>query len=221
MNTLSQMKILHDEICHDRVLRLKRVLDVFISAVALALLLPLFPIIALAIKIDSRGPIFFKQMRIGLCMPMQTHVFQMIKFRTMVVDAEGKTGAVWAQKNDCRITRVGKVLRKTRLDELPQLVNVIMGDMSLIGPRPERPGFYNKLEDAIPYFAERTYGVLPGVTGLAQINQGYDTCIEDVRSKLGYDLSYALALTNPMSWAKMDLQIFWRTITVMLMGRGQ
>ncbi len=221
MSDLDKMKILQKDLCHNQVLRLKRVLDIVVAATALVLLLPIFPIVALAIKIDSRGPIFFRQMRIGLCMPMQTHVFQMIKFRTMVVDAESKTGAVWAQKNDNRITRVGNILRKTRLDELPQLINVILGDMSLIGPRPERPGFYNRLEDAIPFFAERTYGVPPGVTGLAQINQGYDTCIEDVRSKLGYDLSYALALTHPLSWAKMDMLIFWRTITVMVMGRGQ
>ena len=93
--------------------------------------------------------------------------------------------------------------------------------MSLIGPRPERPGFYDKLENEIPYFAERTYGVLPGITGLAQVNQGYDTCIEDVRSKLGFDLSYSLALQNALSWLRMDFYIMWKTVAVMVGGRGQ
>lgn len=199
----------------------KRIADIMISSVSLALLAPIFPLIALAIKLDSPGPIFFRQMRIGLCTPHQTHLFMMIKFRTMVVDAEKKSGAVWAKKNDTRITKMGNFLRKTRLDELPQLINVLRGDMSLIGPRPERPGFYDKLENEIPYFAERTYGVLPGITGLAQINQGYDTCIEDVRSKLGFDLSYSLSLRNTLTWIRMDIYIVWKTIMVMVTGRGQ
>jgi len=145
----------------------------------------------------------------------------MIKFRTMRSDAELKSGAVWATKSDPRITRVGHLLRKTRLDELPQFINVLRGEMSLIGPRPERPGFYHKLEIEIPFFADRTYGVMPGITGLAQVNQGYDTSIEDVRSKVGFDHRYALALDNPLSWIKMDLDITLRTVMVMLMGRGQ
>jgi lipopolysaccharide/colanic/teichoic acid biosynthesis glycosyltransferase len=145
----------------------------------------------------------------------------MIKFRTMVQDAEKASGAVLASKNDARITRVGKFLRKTRLDELPQLFNVLKGDMSMIGPRPERPEFYKKLERAIPYFAERTYGLLPGVTGLAQVNQGYDENIEDVRSKVGYDHRYALALTSVKGCLKMDLNIAWKTVMVMVLGRGQ
>ncbi|OUS32131.1 hypothetical protein A9Q99_01625 [Gammaproteobacteria bacterium 45_16_T64] len=201
--------------------RSKRCFDVMVSSISLILCLPIFPIIMLLIKLDSPGPIFFKQMRIGRAMPDHTALFQMIKFRTMVSDAEKKTGATWAKKNDPRITPFGRFMRKTRIDELPQFINVLIGDMSIIGPRPERPGFYQKLEDAIPFFAERTYGVSPGITGLAQVNQGYDTCIDDVRTKVGYDHSYALALSSTASWIKMDLTIVLRTIAVMVLGRGQ
>mgnify|MGYP006219068381 FL=1 len=147
--------------------------------------------------------------------------FEIIKFRTMYVDAETRTGAVWATENDPRITPVGRFLRKTRLDEIPQLFNVIRGDMSLIGPRPERPSFYNKLETAIPYFADRTYGVMPGITGLAQVNQGYDTCIDDVRRKVGFDHSYALSLRSLKSWILMDISIITKTLIVMVDGRGR
>ena len=201
-------------------LRSKRLIDIFGAMSGLAVSLPLFPFIALAIKLESKGPVFFKQLRIGKAMPDRTELFNMIKFRTMGVDAE-KNGAQWASKSDPRITRVGKFLRKTRLDELPQFINVLRGDMSLIGPRPERPGFYAKLEHAIPYFSERTYGVTPGITGLAQVLQGYDETIDDVRSKVGFDHSYAMALNTPANWLKMDLFIVFKTISVMVMGRGQ
>lgn len=199
----------------------KRFFDVTVASAALMILLPLFPFIGLAIKIESRGPAIFSQVRIGRCTASQTQFFTMYKFRSMVANAEKTTGATLATKNDARVTRVGKLLRKTRLDELPQLINVIRGDMSIVGPRPERPDFYGKLENAIPFFTERTYGVLPGITGLAQVHQGYDTCIEDVRSKVGYDHSYALALHNLGSWLKMDTWIMLKTITVMITGRGQ
>jgi lipopolysaccharide/colanic/teichoic acid biosynthesis glycosyltransferase len=148
-------------------------------------------------------------------------LFQMIKFRTMVADAEAKTGPVWAGKDDPRITRVGRFLRKTRLDELPQLWNVLKGEMSLIGPRPERPGICHRLEREIPFFAERTYGLAPGITGLAQVNQGYDETLDDVRSKVGYDHGYALALSNPVRWIITDLSIAFRTLSVMAGGRGR
>lgn len=200
---------------------MKKLCDISIAICGIAILMPLFPLIALAIKLSSKGPVIFKQMRIGLATPERTKLFYMYKFRTMAYDAEAKSGAVWASKNDPRITPIGRFLRKTRLDELPQLYNVLIGDMSIIGPRPERPGFYKKLEKAIPYFAERTYGVLPGITGLAQINQGYDTCLDDVRSKVAYDHCYALALHKPSSWIKMDLWIALHTIKVMVLGRGQ
>ena len=136
-------------------------------------------------------------------------------------DAEAKTGPVWAQKNDPRLTKVGIFLRKTRLDELPQFINVIQGDMSLIGPRPERPIISDKLETDIPFYTERTYGVMPGITGLAQVNQGYDEDLEDVRSKLAYDFAYSLSLTKPMQWLAMDTKIIFKTIMVMVLGRGQ
>lgn len=199
----------------------KRLSDLLLASIGLLLTLPLFPIIALAIKLNSPGPVFFKQLRIGKASADHIALFNMIKFRTMVNDAEKKSGATWAKKQDARITSVGLFLRKTRLDELPQFINVLSGEMSMIGPRPERPGFYQKLENNIPFFVERTYGVAPGITGLAQVNQGYDTCIEDVRSKVGFDHSYGLALSGFSSWIKMDISIFIKTIGVMLMGRGQ
>ncbi|MFO6424520.1 sugar transferase [Motilimonas sp. KMU-193] len=201
--------------------RCKRGFDLLIATTALTVLLPLFPFIALAIKLDSNGPVFFSQPRIGQAKAQQTCIFNMLKFRTMVADAERYSGAVWAQKADPRITRMGKFLRKTRLDELPQLINVLRGDMSLVGPRPERPGFYAKLEQAIPYFAERTYEVTPGITGLAQVNQGYDTCIEDVKSKVAFDHCYALSLSSPWRWLKADTAILLKTLVVMITGRGQ
>jgi lipopolysaccharide/colanic/teichoic acid biosynthesis glycosyltransferase len=199
----------------------KRTMDIMMATTGLLVTLPLFPLIAVAIKLESSGPVLFRQRRIGRAYPSYVEIFEMIKFRTMVQDAEKTSGVVWATKNDSRITRVGKFLRKTRLDELPQLFNVLKGDMSMIGPRPERPGLYDKLEHAIPYFAERTYGLLPGITGLAQVNQGYDETIEDVRSKVAYDHRYAIALTSVIDCLKMDLGIAFKTVMVMVMGRGQ
>lgn len=199
----------------------KRLSDLLLASTGLLITLPLFPLIALAIKLNSRGPVFFKQLRIGKAMPDRVALFEMIKFRTMVHGAERQSGATWATKNDSRITAVGLFLRKTRLDELPQFLNVLKGEMSIIGPRPERPGFYQQLESNIPFFVERTYGVAPGITGLAQVNQGYDTSIDDVRSKVGYDHGYGLALGGFVSWFKMDVSIALRTIAVMIMGRGQ
>ncbi|CAM2870061.1 MULTISPECIES: sugar transferase [Vibrio] len=199
----------------------KRIFDFLCAVIGLLMLSPILPAIALAIKIDSKGPIFYKQLRVGKSTPEQMMFFEIIKFRTMYVDAETRTGAVWATQNDPRITPVGRFLRKTRLDEIPQLFNVIRGDMSLIGPRPERPSFYNKLETAIPYFADRTYGVMPGITGLAQVNQGYDTCIDDVRRKVGFDHSYALSLRSLKSWILMDISIITKTLIVMVDGRGR
>lgn len=199
----------------------KRLSDIVFSVLALVLLLPLWPLIALAIKMDSKGPVFFSQLRVGNYNQDQAYLFNMIKFRSMRCDAEKKTGATWARKVDPRVTRVGNFLRKSRLDELPQLINVLKGDMSLIGPRPERPGFYQLLEDKIPFYAERTYGLRPGITGLAQVNQGYDSCIEDVRNKVAFDHSYALSMSNFSSWLKTDFEIACRTVWVMLRGRGQ
>ena len=204
-----------------KVVACKRAMDMILATIGLILFLPVLPFVALAIKVDSIGPVFFQQTRIGQTNGDHTHLFSMIKLRTMVNDAEKNTGAVWATKNDPRVTTVGMFLRKTRLDEFPQLINVLLGDMSLIGPRPERPGLYGKLEKEIPYFAERTYNVVPGITGLAQVSQGYDTCIEDVRSKLTFDHSYALNLSSLWLWLKMDVFISIKTLRIMMTAQGQ
>ncbi|MBV1920855.1 MAG: sugar transferase, partial [Pseudomonadales bacterium] len=201
--------------------KMKRVFDILLSTICLSLTLPFFPFIAILIKLDSSGPVFFTQLRIGQALPYKTELFNMIKFRTMVADAEKNCGAQWASKNDPRITPFGIFMRKTRIDELPQFFNVLLGHMSIIGPRPERPGFYKKLENEIPFFSDRTYGVMPGITGLAQVSQGYDTSIDDVRSKVGFDHSYALAISSLYGWIRMDVTIIIRTISVMLLGRGQ
>ncbi|MCG9554467.1 sugar transferase [Vibrio sp. Isolate31] len=204
-----------------KISRAKRIFDFVLSLIALILLGPVFPLIAMAIALTSRGPIFYRQLRVGKSTPEKMELFEIMKFRSMYEDAETRSGAVWATANDPRITPVGRFLRKTRLDELPQLFNVLKGDMSLIGPRPERPTFYTQLENEIPYFTERTYGVMPGITGLAQVNQGYDTCIDDVRRKVGFDHSYALSLCSVKSWIAADLRIITKTIVVMVDGRGR
>ncbi len=203
------------------VLIAKRVLDISAALLGLSIGLCLLPLLALLIKFDSKGPIFFSQLRVGQVTPDTSKMFAMYKFRTMRLDAEAATGAVLASKNDPRITHIGRFLRLTRLDEIPQLFNVLKGDMSLIGPRPERPDFYKKLEDAIPFFTERTWGLKPGITGLAQVNQGYDECIEDVRNKVSYDHAYALSLSSFSSWLRADINIVFKTVVVMVCGRGQ
>ncbi|EKZ9056817.1 sugar transferase [Vibrio vulnificus] len=203
------------------IFRAKRLFDLVFASLALLVTLPLFPLIALAIKATSKGNIIYKQLRVGRSTPEKMELFEIMKFRTMYCDAESRSGAVWATENDPRITPVGRFLRKTRLDELPQLFNVLKGEMSLIGPRPERPDFYQRLEQEIPYFADRTYGILPGITGLAQINQGYDTSIEDVRRKVGFDHSYALSLNSFSNWLQTDIAIIVKTIIVMVDGRGR
>lgn len=199
----------------------KRLADIAIAAVALLLTAPLWPLIALGIKLTSPGPVIFRQLRIGRALPDRTEIFRMMKFRTMYQDAEARSGAVWATRNDPRITPFGLFLRKTRLDEIPQLINVLRGDMAIVGPRPERPGFYRKLEQAIPYFAERTIGLRPGITGLAQVNQGYDTSLDDVRRKVAFDHAYGIRMARLRSWLMLDAGIMLRTLAVMATGRGQ
>ena len=199
----------------------KRAFDICAALGGLAVLALLFPLLAILIKLDSPGPVLFKQTRVGLSTPYFSSFFQMYKFRTMVQDAEKMTGAVWAQKNDPRITRMGRFMRKTRLDELPQFWNVLIGDMSLIGPRPERPELYGKLTREVPFFAERNYGVRPGITGPAQIHNGYDESIDDVRNKVGYDHSYALSLSGFKNWIMGDALIIYQTIGVVIGRRGQ
>ncbi|WP_073604184.1 sugar transferase [Vibrio aerogenes] len=199
----------------------KRSIDILGALAGLIVLSPVLPIVALAIKATSPGPVIYRQWRVGKSTPEQVNLFEMFKFRTMVQNAEVQSGAVWATENDPRITRIGRFLRKTRLDEIPQLVNVLKGEMSLIGPRPERPAFYSNLEEKIPFFTERTYGILPGITGLAQISQGYDTCIDDVRRKVAFDHSYSLSMYSFKSWLLMDMKIIGKTLLVMVCGKGQ
>jgi len=165
--------------------------------------------------------VFFRQLRIGRSHASHTELFFMIKFRTMRADAEAGTGPVWCGKADSRITRSGNFLRKTRLDELPQFLNVLKGEMSLIGPRPERPGIANRLEDAVPFFIERTYEIAPGITGLAQVNQGYDESLDDVRSKLAFDLAYSVTLLHPWRWLLQDMQIIGKTVVIMVGKKGR
>ena len=199
----------------------KRVVDLVGALTIGVIAAPMLPIIALAIKLDSHGPILFRQQRVGRALPDRTELFDMIKFRSMTVDAEEGTGAVWARKADPRVTRVGRFLRKSRLDELPQLINVLRGEMSLIGPRPERPSFCGRLEREIPFYLERTWGIRPGVTGLAQVYQGYDQSLDDVRSKILYDFQYALAMRKPSTWLAMEATVIVRTVMVMVFGRGR
>jgi len=189
---------------------LKRVMDITIVAISLVLLAPILLLISLFIKIDSSGPVFYKQRRLGF----RGKEFTLYKFRSMISDAEKDTGPVWASKNDERITRVGRILRPFRLDELPQLFNVLKGDMSFVGPRPERPAFVEELKKSIPLYTLRL-NVHPGITGLAQVKHTYDTSIEDVKKKLSYDLQYI----NNMS-LKLDLKIFLKTILTVLKQEG-
>lgn len=203
------------------ILRVKRCNDIVLSLVGLLVTLPLWPLIALMIRLDSPGPIFFRQLRIGRSLHDRTEIFMMIKFRTMRDEAEKQSGAVWAAQNDSRITFVGRYLRKTRLDELPQLWNVLIGEMSLVGPRPERPALCQNLITQIPFYLERTYYIAPGITGLAQVNQAYDQDINDVKNKLYYDHAYAFSMTNFRPWLRMELTVIYKTIWVMFGGRGQ
>ena len=211
----------HNNFVHPSITLLKRSIDLVFSIVCLLLTLPLFVVIALMIKLSSRGDIFYCQLRVGKIKAGKVLHFNMIKFRTMVTNAEASSGAVWATSNDNRLTPIGRLLRKIRLDELPQFINVIKGEMSLIGPRPERPEIVIELDKKIPFYSERTYDMTPGITGFAQVNQGYDTCIDDVKTKIAYDFAYSLSLTKLHRWLLMDLKIIFKTILIMLLGRGQ
>ena len=187
----------------------KRLFDIFASALLLALTGPIILLFALLVKLDSRGPAFFRQTRVGL----YGQNFAVIKLRSMRTDAEAN-GAQWAQKDDPRVTRLGKFIRKVRIDELPQAWAVLKGEMSFVGPRPERPEFVADLEQQLPYYAER-HMVKPGITGWAQINYPYGASIEDSRHKLEYDLYYAKNYT-PF----LDLLILLQTLRVVLWPEG-
>ncbi len=188
----------------------KRLYDILFSSLGLLLTLPFFPFIALLVKLDSPGSIFFKQLRVG-----EGEIeFYVYKFRTMTQNAEAATGAVWAEKDDPRVTRMGKFMRKTRIDEIPQLYNVLVGDMSFIGPRPERMTFVNRLKDMIPFYSTRHF-VKPGVTGWAQVRYPYGASDEDALEKLRYDLFY---IKNYSVF--LDFKIIIDTIRVVVTGFG-
>ena len=190
--------------------KLKRLIDVFNSLIILIISFPVIISAAIAIKLESRGPVFFKQERSG----MNGITFRIIKFRSMYEDAEKHTGPVWSSKDDPRVTRVGKIVRRVRIDELPQMINVLKGEMSIVGPRPERPFFVEKLSQEIPYY-KRRLKVRPGITGWAQVKHKYDESVEDVKIKLRYDLFYIENMS-----LRMDFKIIMRTIFVVLFGQG-
>jgi sugar transferase (PEP-CTERM system associated) len=181
-----------------------------IGVVGLILFAPLMLVTALAVKLSSKGPIFYRQRRVGI----NGHIFTLLKFRSMYADAEARTGAVWASKDDPRITPVGKWLRKLRLDELPQFWNVVRGDMVIVGPRPERPEFVDVLAQQIPYYRQRL-AVKPGITGWAQINHKYGDTQLDAMIKLEYDLYYIKHVAPAL-----DFYIIFHTVKVMLLSRG-
>jgi len=189
----------------------KRVNDIVCGLLGCFFLLLLLPIVALLIRLDSVGPIFYNQERAGL----HGRPFRVRKFRSMVRDAEQNGKAQWAVKGDVRVTRVGRILRKTRLDELPQMINVLRGEMSLVGPRPERPEFICELQHQIPFYRTRL-AVKPGVTGWAQVNYGYGSTVDDALIKLQYDLYY---VKHVSPW--LDMLIMFRTIGVVFLMKGQ
>ena len=191
------------------VFRLKRVSDVLVSLLALLLFVPVIFLVALAIKVSApRSPVLYIQTRSG----QFGHLFRIIKFRTMQPDAEAGTGPIWSVEDDPRITPLGRWLRRFRLDELPQLINVLRGEMSLVGPRPERPELVTELEAKIPFYAERS-NLVPGLSGWAQIQYPYGNTVDDAARKLEYDLYYMKYMN-----LSLDLQIILRTLRIVLLG---
>lgn len=185
---------------------IKRLMDLMLSLIGLFITLPIILVVSLFIKIESSGPVFFYQERVGY----KGRTFQIIKLRSMKIDAE-KNGPQWASKNDNRVTKIGSFIRKTRIDELPQFINVIKGDMSLIGPRPERPVFTEQFNKEIPGFINRL-AVKPGLTGWAQVNGGYEI---SPKEKLNYDLEY---ISKANIW--LDIKIVLLTVKVIVTGHG-
>lgn len=187
-----------------------RLVSLFAGFILLAALLPVILIVALLIKMDSPGPVFYTQERVG----RNGRTFQIIKFRSMRQDAEGESGPRWATEHDPRITRLGRILRKSRLDEVPQLINVLKGDLNVVGPRPERPVFVEQLLKMIPYYSLR-HSVRPGLTGWAQVEFSYCGTIEESKEKLQYDLFYIKNMS-----VKLDLLVLFKTVKIVLLGRG-
>jgi sugar transferase (PEP-CTERM system associated) len=189
---------------------MRRLLSVLVSFVSLLVVLPVIPFVVLAIKLDSRGPVLYRQQRVG----RGGVIFYCYKFRTMRQDAEADTGPTWAGDDDPRITRVGRLLRISRLDEIPQLWCVLKGDMAFVGPRPERPEFVERLSKELPYYGLR-HVIRPGITGWAQIRYKYGNTVEDAKQKLQYDLFY---IKNAS--LGLDLLIMFHTLKIVLLGRG-
>jgi lipopolysaccharide/colanic/teichoic acid biosynthesis glycosyltransferase len=216
------------ELVQERHATARRILDAAVALLGILLTLPLWIGLAILIKLTSRGPVFHTQTRVGQDTrrsgagqddPRRKHdlggkPFTIYKFRTMHTEAEHHTGAVWATRNDPRVTTVGRYLRRYRLDELPQLINVLKGQMSVVGPRPERPTIFAELRESIPHYNLRQRA-RPGITGLAQVRQQYDTCIEDVQRKVEFDLEY---IRRQSVW--QDLKIMLETIPVVLLRKG-
>jgi lipopolysaccharide/colanic/teichoic acid biosynthesis glycosyltransferase len=205
----------------------RRILNLLFAVIALVALLPVMLLVAVLVWLTSRGPILYTQVRVGLDRRLLTsphnhrrerdlggQPFTIYKFRTMRVDAEQGSGAVWAQKQDPRVTSVGGFLRQYRLDELPQLINVLKGEMNIVGPRPERPTIFAELREHIAEYPLRQRA-RPGITGLAQINHHYDRSLEDVRTKVHYDLEYIRRQS-----VTEDLRIMLKTVPVILLRRG-
>jgi len=190
--------------------RLRRVANVVLAAIGIFVSLPIMLAVAIAVKLESKGPVLFYQERVG----ENGRVFQILKFRSMREGAEEQSGPVWASVSDPRVTRVGRLIRKLRLDELPQFINVLRGDMNFVGPRPERPKFVEELSVAIPYYSQR-HLIKPGLTGWAQIKYPYGASVEDAAEKLQYDLFYI----KNQSWL-LDATIIFETIKTVLFGAG-
>jgi sugar transferase (PEP-CTERM system associated) len=189
---------------------LKRLFDITFSIIGLFLAFPIFLLVPLLIRLGSPGPVFYRQERVG----ENGRIFTLLKFRSMTLNAESVSGPVWAKKDDPRVTRVGKILRKTRIDELPQMVNVLKGEMSFVGPRPERAHFIEELIEKIPYYSIR-HTVKPGITGWAQIKFRYGSSVDDALEKLQYDLFYVKNMS-----LFFDLTVVFQTIKIVLIGAG-